>query len=143
MTPDFQSLLQFSRSDALLVSNPYNIYYLSGFMGLSESQREAWVLLTKKTNYFFTDLRHQTSNISPDFIVQLIALSTSLVWQLKKIIAEHKMFRLGFESEDLRYQEYVDIKKRLNAKLIPTKNLIREIRALKTASETENIKQAC
>ena len=41
--------------DALLVTDPTNIYYLTGFMGLAPDEREAYVLVTQDKLYLFTN----------------------------------------------------------------------------------------
>ena len=53
-----QNLLSQNKIDALLVSNFYNIVYLTDFKTLSANEREAWVLLTNKNQYLFTDGRY-------------------------------------------------------------------------------------
>ena len=44
--------------DGFLVSNFYNILYLTGFKTLSNDEREAWSLITAKNVYLFTDSRY-------------------------------------------------------------------------------------
>ena len=53
--------------DGLLISNYYNILYLTGFKTLTKDEREAWVLVTINNTYIFSDGRYfqkyQISNI--------------------------------------------------------------------------------
>ncbi|HLL60822.1 MAG TPA: aminopeptidase P family N-terminal domain-containing protein, partial [Candidatus Nitrosocosmicus sp.] len=44
--------------DALLVSNFYNILYITGFKPLSPEEREGWLFITPKICYLFTDGRY-------------------------------------------------------------------------------------
>ena len=41
--------------DALLITNPINIRYLTGFMGLAPEEREGYVLVTQNKMYLFTN----------------------------------------------------------------------------------------
>lgn len=41
--------------DALLITQPLNIYYLTGFAGLAPDEREGYALVTKDATYLFTN----------------------------------------------------------------------------------------
>lgn len=67
-----ESFLQ-NNVDALLVSNFFNILYLTGFKTLTENEREAFILVTKNNTYLFTDERYIDSNL--EFRVQNLEFS--------------------------------------------------------------------
>ena len=48
--------------DAILISNFYNILYLTGFKTLTTDEREAFVLVTKNKTYLFSDERYLDKN---------------------------------------------------------------------------------
>jgi Xaa-Pro aminopeptidase len=56
---DIQRFLVDNNLDGLLVSNFYNIFYLSSFAGLSPDEREAWMLVSKNEAFLFTDKRYE------------------------------------------------------------------------------------
>lgn len=132
--------------DALFVSNFYNIYYLTGFKGLSPTEREAWVLVTRKNVYFFTDGRYVSQVKSLKLKVKslkarLISTEKSFVANLKEVVLKEGIKRLGFEAEDLKYSEYEKFDKHF--KLIPTDKVILTLREVKEADEVKYVKQAC
>ena len=44
--------------DVMLVSDPYNILYLTNFNGFSLDERDAFLLITKDESFIFTDGRY-------------------------------------------------------------------------------------
>lgn len=151
----FKNFLLEKKLDAALISNYYNIYYLSNFKTLSPEEREAWLLVTKNNSYLFTDGRyfdHIKHQISMDstmltieiFKLKLIASSENLTYHLKKIIKEEKIKSIGFETEDLKFFEYQKFKDNLlETELIPTEKLIIKLREIKDEEEIKKIKKAC
>ncbi len=54
-----------SNLDALIVTNPYNILYLAGFKGISDTEREAVLIVAKSDLVLITARLYQTeANIS-------------------------------------------------------------------------------
>ncbi len=138
--------------NAFLVSNFYNIVYLTDFKTLTTNEREAFVLVTKKNTYLFTDERYVNSNLpaSPaggpltTYKLRLIEPGKGLLFHLDEIVKEEKIKKVGFESEDLRYHEYNTIKLRLSTtQLIPTVQLVIAIREIKDDIEIQKIEKAC
>jgi len=141
--------------DGFLVSNFFNILYLTGFKTLTENEREAWVLVTTKSVYLFTDsrylnIKYQKSNIKNTnqilniFKTMLITPEKGLIKHLTEIIEEEKIQRLGFEGDDLKVNELQRIKDHLtNIELIPFEKLIIKIREIKDEVEIENLRTAC
>lgn len=133
--------------DALLISNFYNISYLSDFKTLSPDEREAFLLLTFNSIYLFTDARY-IENIDHLKVngcqLKLLTPKEGLIYHLKKIIIKEKLKALGFESEDLKYQEFNILQKNLNEiDFIPTTKVILKIREIKDNIELDKIKRAC
>jgi len=131
--------------DALLISNFYNIIYLTGFQGMSYDSRDSWFLITKFKSYFFTDSRYIASckNIKNIEII-LISYSKNLIFYLEKIFEKEKIVNCGFEEDDLKVSEFnIFLKKIKNINFIPTKKIILEERSIKDKKEIEKIKKAC
>src|SRR3990167_4039901 len=102
--------------DALLVSNFYNILYLTGFKTLTTDEREAFVLVTQNNTYLFSDERYLSKNYelrTMNYEQRLIEPNKGLLFHLKKIIAEEKVKTLGFEAEDIKYYEHSHIVQQL------------------------------
>jgi Xaa-Pro aminopeptidase len=135
--------------DAFLVSNFYNILYLTGFKTLTDNEREAWGLVTAKNTYLFTDLRYVKS---PSFAkasegkqkLKVITPEKGLTKHLQEIVVEEKIQRLGFEGDDLKVNELQKIKEKLvNIELVSTEKLIIKIREIKDEDEINKIRTAC
>jgi Xaa-Pro aminopeptidase len=158
-----RKILQEKNLDGFLVSNFYNILYLTGFKTLTDDEREAWGLVTAKNIYLFTDSRYINdkssafAKASTDkqmtndnsitnnkfLILKLIKPEKGLIKHLKEIVSEEKIQRLGFEGEDLKYGEYLRLKEQLGMELISTDRLLVLQRAIKDEEEIGKIKKAC
>jgi len=140
--------------DGFLVSNFYNILYLTGFKTLTDNERESWVLITNQSVYLFTDSRYInnksqiTNNNSitnnQSQITKLITSEKGLIKHLREIVVEEKIQRLGFEGDDLKVSELKKIKDFLiNVELISLEKLIIKIREIKDEKEIGNLRKAC
>ncbi len=128
--------------DALLVSDFYNILYVSGFRSLTTDEREAFVLLTKNNIYLFTDARYTSP--SSDVILELLEPGKGLIYHLSSILQKEKINVLGIEAENLRVQEYFSLQRALpDVKLVNTRKFLSKIRAAKELKEIEDLEKAC
>ncbi len=128
--------------DALFISNYYNILYVTSFKTLTTDEREAFVLVTKKNIYLFTDARYVYTDSG--VILKLIEPGKGLFFHLGTIIKEEKIDTLGIESEDLRVHEYEKLKSVFNpSKIIPLEKTIIKLRAIKENDEVKKIEKAC
>lgn len=128
----------------LLISNPTNIRYLTGFVGVAPEEREVYVLITKNETYLFTNsLYLENARKLNDLTIVEISRENPISRELAKIAAELKIKKLGFEEVNLTVSEYNKLKEELSeVKLIPTKNRIEELRMIKREDEVQNIRQA-
>ncbi|EKE14146.1 MAG: Peptidase M24 [uncultured bacterium] len=132
--------------DGFLVSNFYNILYLTGFKTLTENEREGWVLVTAKNVYLFTDSRYLNikNQISNIFETKLITPDKGLIKHLVEIVKEERIDKLGFEGDDLTVSELNRLKEFLiNIELVPLEKVIIKIRELKDEEEINNLRTAC
>src|SRR3989344_6086998 len=104
--------------DSLLISNFFNILYLTGFKTLTNDEREAFVLITKNKVFLFSDERY--INKSSMFEVGSLKLETKLIepqkgliYHLQQIAKDEKIKTLGFEAEDLRFGEFKKLKEKI------------------------------
>ena len=138
----FREILKKEKVDAFLVSNYYNILYLSGFATLVDNEREAWLFVTQDNQYLFSDERYLNTNSSKKFLI--LTPEAGLIKQLTDIIKTEKISSVGFEGEDLKYFEFEKFNQFLkNTKLISTNRLIAKIREIKDVDEIENLKKSC
>lgn len=147
-----QAMLVDKKIDAFLVTNSFNITYLTGFVTLAPHEREAFVLVTRRNIYVFSDGRYQEniqfliSNNRSIFnkpIFKLLTSQKGLLKHLQEIIDGEKIKKLGFEKEDLKWSEYETIKNNVITALFPLDKTIIHLRAIKDELEIRNIEKAC
>ena len=95
--------------DAVLVSNGYNMRYISGFSGAT-----GYLLLTATgTKLLFTDSRYTIAAEigAPDFKVIEIGKG-GYVASLNEALVAENVQTLGFEASDLLYASYANFKEK-------------------------------
>lgn len=125
--------------DGLLVTKEQNVSYLSGFSG-SESRL---FLTPDKEKFFLTDFRYivQAKKELKDF--RIIQTKDSSLKEISVLCDELNIRRLAFESGSLSYEGYRRLKKLIKkVRLIPTIDLVEELRKVKTQEELILIKKA-
>ncbi len=132
--------------DALLISNPTNIRYLTGFVGVSPEEREAFVLVTKTGNIFFTHALYQQEAEtlkSPTLEVIEISRENPISKRLAGIAKKLQIKRLGFEEDNLTVAELETLQKRfMGVTLVPTKGKVEFTRMMKREDEIARIRAA-
>lgn len=139
-------ILEEKNLDAILVSNWENIIYLSGFATLSPREREAWLVISKRQAILVTDGRYIeiAKKLKSGFKIIELKLGKSFNKDiLPKILKQMKVKNLGFESKDLKFYEYQNLKKILKIKLMPLLDTVEDLRKIKGPEEIKKIKKAC
>ncbi len=135
-----QSLLVKNKLDALLISNPYNIFYTTGFKGLSPEDREAFAFATQKKTYLITGKLYKPSYPNTLYF----GPGKRLSYYILDIARKEKIKTIGIEGTDLKVSELEVLKKNLpTLTFTNTKNPIQELRAVKSNEEISAIRQAC
>jgi Xaa-Pro aminopeptidase len=128
--------------EAFFVSQPENLYYLSGCEGL-----EGYLLITSENVLMATDFRYieQAERQSPRY--EIFRISGKMAEWLPRLFAGSHIKRLGFESSHLSFASYTqigDVLKKSNPdlSLIPVAELVESIRMVKEPEEVELIARA-
>lgn len=135
-------------NNPILISNPTNIRYLTGFSGLSPTEREAYVLLTDTQTYLFTSSLYREEAMKckvQNEKCKIIEISKEhpLSKSLASICEKEEIQKLDVEETDLRVTEYETLKNALTrTTLIHSKNRIEDMRRCKKKYEIDAIKQA-
>src|SRR5438094_4479807 len=125
--------------DALLVTNPVNLRYLTGFTG-SNGQ-----LLLAEDPVFFTDGRYieQSANQVKDLDRQIYSASTKLSDLAGKALADRGVTRLGIEASHVTLQTMQRLREGLSGiELVETTDVVEKVRMIKDADEVEDIRRA-
>lgn len=117
--------------DGLLITDPANMYYLSGFSG------EGTLLITEKQQYLVTDSRYieQADQELSSFEIQGPPTDG---W----VSLTQTLNRVGFEGGSVTYQRYQTWAETLGDKLLPAKPLVEQLRLIKDETELEKIQTA-
>jgi Xaa-Pro aminopeptidase len=128
--------------EGILISQPENRRYLSGFNGSA-----GFLFIAPKDKILATDSRYtvQAKSQAPDY--RLVTISGDTGQWFPQIIAELGIKRLGFESEHIpfaQHQRWCDIlnKGKSGLKLVPVDGIVEALRALKEPEEIELMSRA-
>jgi len=155
----FTKLIKTQKLDGFIVTNPINIYYLTGFRGVSPTERETLLVFNPRPTLITARLyQNEASKLKSD------NLSVIIVDERKKIIdsirdllrvglpaealrsefsGSKTSAKVGFEEHNLTYSEFNEFKKGLKElKLIPIKHLVEDLRSIKSGDEINNIEKA-
>ncbi len=126
--------------EALLISQPENRRYLSGFTGSA-----GYLLITRTEQILATDFRYveQVKRQSPEY--RLFQINGELPMWFPRMVEGLNLKELAFEADTTTfslYQRFNDLVPALNIKLMPTSGLVEALRMFKDPSEIELIKKA-
>ena len=127
--------------DALLISNPVNVRYLSGFTG-----GDSMLVLCRDGATLLSDGRFtlQIEEECPDIDdVHIRPTSESMPTAIAKVYGKSKSGRLGVEAESLTLGEHERIADKLpKAEIVPTRGVVETLRQIKDRSEIDAIRKA-
>ncbi len=128
--------------DALLLSQPENLRYLSGFTGSS-----GWLLISGQNAILATDFRYveQAKGESPDF--EIIQTKQELRDWLPGLVSDLGWHKLGFEANFISYDSSHKLSeaietKQVNLELVPTTGIAEQLRSIKEPEELGLITKA-
>jgi len=133
-------LLEAKKLDAVLVSDGYNMRYLSGFTGAT-----GYLLVTKNSKTLFTDSRYTIAATAqaPDYTVVEVDAARDYCKFINEVLTAEGIVNLGFEANQVRFGTYMNLKERLAAKeLVPLGGELADLRRIKTAEEIALHRQA-
>ena len=125
-------------ADALIVSQPENRMYLSGFSGSAGA-----LLISAERTLIATDFRYfeQVAQECPDF--GLVPVKTDLSAALTDLIAQGRSERVAFESDYVAFataQDWMDAVP--GVRWLPTKGIVAGLRAIKDDDEIAIMSEA-
>ena len=124
--------------DAILVSQPENRRYLSGFTGSS-----GMLLISAERAMLATDFRYyeQVEREAPDF--ELVRVEGRLTDALPGLLAEARVQRLGFESQHLTVDQWHTFRQvSEGVEWVPLKGAVEKMRAVKDEAEIKALRRS-
>ncbi len=136
-----QQNLKLNNLEAILITNPVNIYYLVGFKGLSPEEREVVLIIDKANTYIFVPRMYQAEvKKIGDITIRLLTERNGIFDQPIKHLSNYKG-NIGFESDDITVYEFNSFKL-IKDKLIDFSFLVKNMRLQKDKGEIDFIKEA-
>jgi Xaa-Pro aminopeptidase len=123
---------------ALLIINPYNRRYISGFTGTA-----GFAVVTETENLFFTDFRYieQASEQAPHF--QIIKHEQKAILSIKAELERLHIKRLGIEQNHVVHSQFLSFTSDLSpVELVGVEGLVESLRVNKDESEIKTMSEA-
>ena len=132
-----QAKLKEQNLDALMVTNPFNLRYVSHFTGTA-----GLAVLTQEKAFFITDFRYteQANEQAKGF--EIIRNIGSIYEEVAKLVKSENIERLGFEQDGISYATFTNLEKMIECELVPVSGFIESLREIKDQEEIDVIQQA-
>lgn len=135
-------ILQEQSIDALLVSHPKQIVYLSKYNGFSDTERDAYIIVTKQNQYLFTNPLYETAVKQQVSDFQIISSSYEHPFKksLHSLFFKNKVKTVGFDETNLSVKEFQNIQfPKVDYIPVP----FSDMRIQKSSEEIDRIQKAC
>ncbi len=123
----------------LLISKEVNVSYLSNFKA-----DDSYLLVDQKETLFLTDFRNYQEAKRYVKNSSVVQINDSFFQSIADLVKKRKIRKLGFEAKDMDFATYAQLRKRLGkaSKLVPTYDVVENMRQIKTKEEIALIKKA-
>jgi Xaa-Pro aminopeptidase len=135
---DIAAQLPKLKADALLVSAPANVRYLSDYTGSN-----GLILIIPSETHFFTDPRYEIS-ARQNIAGHVHIVKGPLIAGVIQVIKRKHLKRIGFESGWTQFDAYQRLKEDLplGVSLVPVGRIIEERRMVKSPAEIDTIRRS-
>jgi Xaa-Pro aminopeptidase len=142
---ELRKLLSKEKLDAILISSLPNIIYLTHFSGFTTTDRDAFLLITQHKQYIFTHgiYKEAAKQYIKEYEFISILRENPISVAIKKIIADEKIKNVGFESFDIKVNEYERLVAEIDKNILRPTDLAHKLRIIKSSDEIAAIKSAC
>ena len=141
-----QSLLVEHDLDAIVIGQPANRQYLSGFTWHDESSSASvgWIVLTLTEGFLLTNFNHAEAASASIHHLDVVCVSGRLIDGLVDLVSKLPIRRVGFESEWFNVSTFAYLSGKMTGDrvLLPVDGLIEQLRVNKDADEIERLQRA-
>ncbi|MFZ3580441.1 M24 family metallopeptidase [Virgibacillus sp. DJP39] len=132
-----RAALSSNELDAIIVTNPYNRRYITGFTGTA-----GVAIISKNDTLFLTDFRYteQANEQATEFTI--VEHKKSIVEEISNQLDKLDVSRVGFEKDHMTFATYEIYNKTIQKDLIPVSGLVEKIRLIKNNEEITILKAA-
>ncbi|MDR2755963.1 MAG: Xaa-Pro peptidase family protein [Planctomycetaceae bacterium] len=128
-----------SQLDAILISNPINVRYLTGFTGVG------YLIIKRSGDIILSDRRFtiQIEDECPNLDVYLRSVNEPLIQAVGQVIGKTTSGSLGIEAESITLVKREQLAQIIPAwKIVSTQNFVEELRQIKDRNEIQLIRKA-
>ncbi len=124
--------------DGIIITNKYNLAYVTGFYGTF-----GYAIITQNDAFLITDSRYiEEANKQAEHF-KAIKLKDNLYEEINLIIQKYQIKTLGFEDLDISYYKYKQLVEKTNkVTLIPIGEIFNDFKKIKDSEEIIKIKNA-
>ncbi|MGX6994041.1 peptidase M24 family protein [Vagococcus penaei] len=124
--------------EAFIITNPYNLRYLTGFTGTT-----GMALITLEEAYFITDFRYteQAATQCEGYTIEKNV--GPILDKVSELVDISGVANVAFEETNVTFKQFVELETLMEQDLIPISGMIEELREVKDADEIAIIKDAC
>jgi Xaa-Pro aminopeptidase len=124
--------------DAILISQPENRRYLSGFSGSA-----GWLLITSERQVLATDFRYYEQAAQEAATFELAKITTRFPKVLPDLMADFDIKRLGFESQHVCVDDFHTWSEAVvDVEWVPLKDVVERLRAVKDEGEIDALRRS-
>lgn len=126
-----------SFADAMIVTDELNQYYIGGFR-----YTDGYVIVTKQSAHIITDFRYieAAESLAPEGFD--ICAPKSMIERIGEIFKAEGVKTVAFEESRITYAALEALQGKIEAKFVPSRGIIEEMRRYKDASEVAKIEAA-
>jgi len=129
--------LRANKLDSLIVINPGNVTYLTGFAG-----DDSWALITTRSTYLITDSRYTEQARKECINCRIVERKKTIVEATAKIIGTVKSIKAVGIEDGCTVSIFEQFRKKFKLKLRPVAGLIDPVRCIKDTNEAKAISTA-
>lgn len=139
------TILHAQHADGLLITNPTNIRYSTGFFGVSHTEIESLVVITQKHIYLIVPQMYSHNAMSLDRVGNNITCiiddkKDGLLTVASRLLPKSPV--IIFEEQHLPTGIYLYIQKKWAATMLPGQGIIEKLRLIKSQQELHEIEHA-
>src|SRR5699024_355125 len=123
--------------DAILITNPINRRYLTGFTGTA-----GIVIVSKNAASLITDFRYIEQAAEQAEAFTVVEHKKSIEHEIKHQLEKLNVTNVGFEKDQLTYAKYELYHDLLDVELVPVSGIVEQLRLIKTTDELPALKKA-
>lgn len=131
-----RELLKEQKLDALLITNPYNRRYLTGFTGTA-----GVAVVSAEDAVFITDFRYMEQAEKQVEGYRIVQHSKTVIGEVANQAKLMNLQTMGFEKDDLTYGMFELYNQQVEAELKPVSGVVEKLRLIKTEAEIAILKK--